>query len=187
VGADVFRKYFSFFGIPQQAVEKHRLEMDHDEADRVDREINALSFVFNIRYGSHAQLAKNLMVIFSRPELDAIVFSPINMLLIYGYQTGYQYSLLNTIFGFWGYIDLYMDFMDKTQYIAYKFMEEPAIRITGALPIGRAELLYQSGRIDEALPYLSQGLDESGLNGIVHYISSGNALFGEYSKSRGRR
>jgi LuxR family maltose regulon positive regulatory protein len=78
-----------------------------------------------------------------------------------------------------------MDFMNKTKYITYKFMQEPALRITGALPVGRAELLYESGNIDEALPYLSQGLDESGLHGIAHVYLPGMLCLADIQKAGG--
>lgn len=174
-----------FIEFIQKQLKKQRFHTDRREAERVRREIAALSFVFNMRAGNHAKMIRNLTAIFARPELDCIVFSPLNILLIFGYQFGYQYTLLNTIFGFFGCVDAYVDFMEKTRYIAYSFMQRPALRMTGAMPVGRAEVLYQSGGADEALPYLSQGLDEAGRHGIAHVYLPGMLCLADIQKAGG--
>lgn len=157
-----------------------RCQMEREEAERIHIEICALSLPISLQVGSTRKMLYNFREVLKKQDTDTIVFSPASLPAI----MGNKFTLLDTVYGFFGRINHYMRFTKKTFDMIYKALRKQYKNV-GSLPVARAEILYQLDRIDEAMPYLSQGMEESDENGLLRIYIPAMLCLADIHKAKG--
>jgi len=164
----------------KQRLKTKRSHIEREEAERIHIEICALSLPISLQAGSTRKMLYNFLEVLKKQDADTIVFSPASLPAI----MGNKFTLLDTVYGFFGRINHYMRFTKNTLDMVYKALRKQYKNI-GSLPVARAEILYQLDRIDEAMPYLSQGLGESDENGLLRIYIPAMLCLADIQKARG--
>ena len=163
----------------REKLKAQRSYIEREEAARIHVEICALSLPFSLQAASTRKMLYNFREVLKAQDVDTIVFNPASFPAI----MGNKFTLLDTVYGFFGRINHYMNFTKKTLDMVYKALRKQYENV-GSLPVARAEILYQLDRIDEALPYLCQGVEESE-NGLLRIYIPAMLCLADIQKAKG--
>ena len=161
-----------------KTLSRKKKNMNPEEYAQAYMEVCAMTVPFNISMNKDKKVYQSLKTIFSARHLEPIAFNLNNVLFLLGSRA----TLMDTIFSFFGRVNQYLRFSQNGNlYDSFRNMYDK----NGAIPVARAEVLYQLNRIEEAIRYLTEGLEEAAARQVHRVYVPAMICLANIQKSRG--